>query len=134
MNRRQVGIIVSGLALGALTLVATSACTTNAQVVSDNLAVAGDQFELNRRIIFLNGITDKYIMVIEGRCSVENNAAEKKLAVTCKVGSNDYKKHLLGTSDNVTWFMEQLDPKSASPDHYRVIFKPETIIPDVDHP
>lgn len=113
---------------------ALTACDTDANVVSSNLATAGDQFELNRRIIFLNGITDKYIMVIEGRCSIENNAAERKLSVTCKVGDNEYKKHLLGTSDNVTWFMEQLDAKTASPNHYRVIFKPETIVPDVDHP
>lgn len=123
------------LALASVTAAATlTACDTDANVVSSNLATAGDQFELNRRIIFLNGITDKYIMVIEGRCSIENNAAERKLSVTCKVGDNEYKKHLLGTSDNVTWFMEQLDAKTASPNHYRVIFKPETIVPDVDHP
>jgi hypothetical protein len=127
---RKLGLV----ALAALAILGLAGCDTNASVVNQNLATAGDQFELNRRIIFLNGITDKYIMVIEGRCSIENNAAERKLSVTCKVGDNEYKKHLLGTSDNVTWFMEQLDAKTASANHYRVIFKPETIIPDVDHP
>lgn len=126
--------LATTLTLLVATLAGLAACDTNAQVVSQNLATAGDQFELNRRIIFYNSITDKYMMVIEGRCSVENNEGEKKLAVTCKVGENEYKKHLLGKSDNVTWFMEQLDPKSASANHYRVIFKPETVIPDVDHP
>lgn len=114
--------------------VTATGCASDAGVVSENLAKSGDQFELNRRIIFLNGITDKYIMVIEGRCSIENNAAERKLSVTCKVGDNEYKKHLLGTSDNVTWFMEQLDARSVSANHYRVIFKPESIVPDVDRP
>ena len=35
-------------------------------------------------------------------------------------------------SDNVTYFAEQLDSTDASIYHYRVIFKPQTIIPDID--
>ena len=89
-------------------------------------------FKINRRIIFLNGITDKYIMTIEGKCSL--NVADRKLDVTCKVGDDQYKKHFLGTSDNVTWFAEQLDSANVSPYHYTVIFKPEVLIPDVKRP
>jgi len=32
----------------------------------------------------------------------------------------------------VTWFAEQLNPSKQSVYHYRVIFRPETILPDVD--
>jgi hypothetical protein len=32
----------------------------------------------------------------------------------------------------VTFFAEQIDPAKASVFHYRVIFKPAAIIPDVD--
>lgn len=125
--------IVAGV-LTLLALLSLTACDTNAQVAGQNLSTAADQFELSRRIIFFNGITDKYIMVIEGKCSVEVNAGEKKLTVICKVGDTEYKKHMLGLSDNMSWFMEQLDPAKVSVYHYRVIFKPETIIPDVDRP
>jgi hypothetical protein len=100
-------------------------------VASENLSKAADQFEIQRRVIFLNGITDTYMLVIEGRCSIEDEITQ--LEVTCKVG-DQFKKHFLGLSDNVTYFVEQLEGASVSTDHYRVIFKPETIIPDVDRP
>lgn len=55
------------------------------------------------------------------------------LSVTCKVGPTDYKKHFLGLSDNVTFFAEQIEPVKADAYHYRVIFKPSSIIPDIDY-
>lgn len=36
-----------------------------------------------------------------------------QLEVTCKTGDGEYKKHYLGISDNVTYFVEQLDPDYA---------------------
>ena len=45
---------------------------------------------------------------------------------------DEFKKHFLGLSDNVTYFAEQVDAKDVSIYHYRVIFKPQTILPDVD--
>lgn len=119
------------LILGTLGLMG-NACATDADVASQNLSKAADQFEIVRRVIFLNGITDKYIMVVEGRCSIkdENN----QLEVTCKTQGNEYKKHFLGLSDNVTYFAEQIEGANVSTNHYRVIFKPEAIVPDVDRP
>lgn len=122
--RIMVAIAAAGVVLAG--------CATDADLVSENLSKAADQFEITRRIIFFNGITDKYIMTIEGKCSVSVN--DKKLDVTCKTQGGEYKKHFLGLSDNVTWFAEQIESASVSADHYRVIFKPEALIPDVDRP
>lgn len=113
-------------------LLMLTACSTDADVVSENLSKSADQFEIERRIIFFNGITDKYIMTIEGKCSI--GVQDKKLDVTCKTQNGEYKKHFLGLSDNVTWFAEQIESASVSSDHYRVIFKPEVLIPDIDRP
>ena len=52
--------------------------------------------------------------------------------MTCKTGRDDFKKHFLGLSDNVTYFVEQLEGADVSVYHYRVIFKPQSILPDVD--
>ena len=106
-----------------------SAYSTDAQVISRNLSVDAGMFKIYRRIVFLNGITDTCILTIEGKCQVENG---EKLAVTCKTGKDEYKKHYLGLSDNVTYFSEQLDGTDVSVSRYKVIFKPSTIIPDVD--
>ena len=102
----------------------------DADIASHNLSKAADNFEVLRRIVFYNGITDTYILTIEGRCSIRDSMGQ--LEVTCKIGHDAYKKHFLGLSDNVTYFAEQLDSKNVSPNHYRVTFKPRTIAPSID--
>ena len=121
-------IAAAMLAIVAITL----AGCNDADVASRNLSTAADNFEINRRIVFYNGITGAYILVIEGLCSIGNHDDPGKLSVTCKVGPNQYKKHFLGLSDNVTFFAEQIDPAPVNVYRYRVIFKPSVIVPDVD--
>lgn len=107
---------------------------SDADVAAHNLSVAAEQFEVNRRIVFFNGITDKYLLEIQGLCSVETSesALGGSLEVTCKTGPSSFKKHFLGLSDNVSFFVEQLDAAMVSTYHYKVIFKPDVIIPDID--
>lgn len=105
-------------------------CQSDAYIASNNLSTAAEQFEIYRRVVFYNGITDKYILVIEGFCSVE--FYPHKFEVTVKTGPNEYKKHYLGRADNVMPFVEQLDSKGVSAYHTRIIFKPESIIPYID--
>ncbi len=104
---------------------------SDADTASYNLSRAADQFEVNRRIVFYNGITGEYMLTIEGFCSFGNDDTPEKRTVTCKVGDR-YKKHILGLSDNVTYFAEQIESEGVSKDHYKIIFKPLTIIPDID--
>lgn len=123
MRRSIIVVVIGLLSLGAC---------SDADVVSDNLSKAADQFEINRRVVFYNGITDSYILVIEGMCSLGNYDKSREVTVVCKVGHDKYKKHFLGVSDNVTFFSEQLEPMPANTYHYRVIFKPSVVVPDID--
>ena len=118
------------MALVGLMTLTIAGCEDEATVASKNLSRAADQFEINRRIVFLNGITDKYILSIEGLCSI--NDQKHQVEVTCKTGQGMFKKHFLGLSDNVTYFAEQLEPQKVSTFHYRVIFKPQVIVPNID--
>lgn len=121
--------------IGAIALLAMmlAGCDVNdADVVSQNLSKASDNFEVNRRFVFYNGITGDYILTIEGMCSKDNSSTATTLGVVCQIGPNAYKKHMLGLSDNVTWFMEQVELVKASKYFYRVTFKPSVIIPDID--
>jgi hypothetical protein len=120
------GAIVAALA--ALVLGGASSCDDDADVASDNLSKAADNFEIVRRVVFYNTINGDYILVIEGRCSLDDDG--NQLEVTCKTGKDAYKKHFLGLT-NVTYFAEQIDDANVSVDHYRVSFKPEAIIPDI---
>lgn len=115
---------------GALLVFTLAACDNDARVASTNLSVAADNFQLQRRVVFYNGITGDYILTVEGLCSIDSSEG-RKLTVTCKTGPSEYKKHFLGLSDNVTYFAEQLQGSTVSPYHYQVIFKPSVIVPDV---
>lgn len=113
--------------------IALTGCEQDADVASRNLSKAADNFEVQRRIVFFNGITDKYLLTIEGACSLGNHDPKKQLSVTCKTGPGEYKKLFLGLSDNVTYFVDQPESAHVSKDHYRVVFKPSTIVPDIDY-
>src|ERR1700742_3293644 len=112
--RRKVAL---GLAAVA-TLTLLTACDKKADVVSRNISTAADSFEVNRRVVFYNGITGEVMLEIDGLCSLGNNDSAGQLTVTCKTGDNQYKKHFLGLSDNVTYFVQQLDSVNASDSHY----------------
>ena len=118
--------------LPALFVALSLAACSDADIASENLSKAADNFEVNRRIVFYNGVTGDYILVIEGLCSLGNADPAQKLTVTCKQGDGKYKKHFLGLSDNVTFFAEQIESSTVDPYHYRVIFKPQSVIPDIE--
>jgi hypothetical protein len=118
----------------ATTLLAMLAagCMNDADIASHNLSKAADQFEVTRRIVFYNGITGEYMLTIQGLCSLGNQDKAREVSITCKTGPAAYKKHFLGLSDNVTFFVEQIEASPVSPYQYRVTFKPLAIVPDID--
>ena len=123
---------MKNLIIVVLMAVAVAGCSSDADVASRNLSKAADMFEINRRIVFYNGITGEYMLSVEGRCSIGSGTSTKSVTVTCKHGPNQYKKHFLGLSDNVTYFAEQIGTADVSVYHYRVIFKPQSIVPNPD--
>lgn len=120
------------LTAAAFLILALAGCSRDADIASRNLSVAADQFEITRRIVFYNGITGEYMLTITGLCALGNSDGPRELSVTCKTGPGTYKKHFLGLSDNVTFFVEQIETAPASPYQYRVVFKPLQIVPDIE--
>lgn len=125
--KKKIGLFI----LGITSIISLVGCTTEADTVSENLSKSADSFEVQRRVVFFNGITDKYLLTVEGLCAI-NIDDKSNINVTCKVGPDQYKKHYLGLSDNVTYFVEQTDAKYEDAYHYKVLFRPEEIIPDID--
>lgn len=113
-------------------MLALAGCDKDADVASRNISTAADNFEIQRRVVFYNGITGEYILQIEGLCSLGNQDTAKRMSVICKTGPATFKKHFLGLSDNVTFFAEQMEPAPASTYRYRVVFKPTVIIPAIE--
>ena len=127
---------IEQIAIRAVILIVLLGCVligpgcSDAMVASNNVSKAGDMFEVDRRVVFYNGITGDYMLTIEGKLSIQH--AADQLEVTVKTGAEQYRKHFLGLSDNVTYFCEHLSSTKVDAYHYRVLFKPAAIVPDID--
>jgi hypothetical protein len=130
---------ISSIVLAGIVLVATMTLTacgpSQADVAAKNISKAAEQFEVPRTIVGINGITDKYLWEVTGYCSVETSSSglSGALEVTCKIANHKFKKLFFGLSDNVTYVVQQIDPIDVSTSHYRVLFRPGTIVPDFDN-
>lgn len=112
-----------------LTALLTLGCERDASVASRNISKEADQFRVKRRVIFYNAITDVVMFEMIGNLSINTSPTNNELEVTVKLGENQYRKHFLGLSDNVTYIVEQLDYSDVSKYRYELVFKPESLIP-----
>lgn len=117
-------------AIVGVSLLALAACSGDAKIVSTNMTKDAENFKIFRSIKFINGITDKELLTLEGFCNVENNGV--RLEALCKDDNGAYLKHFLGLSDNVFYTVEQLTPAQASASHYKFILRPSQIIPNFE--
>lgn len=122
---------LAAICLAAPLLLAT-ACDREANIASENIKTAAEQFQIVRRITFINVISNTYLLTVTGRCSIDVQPSENQLEVTCKTDNGSYLKHHLGLADNVTYVSEQLEPSDVSGQHYKVMYRPLTVIPSVE--
>lgn len=128
MNRK---VEIFRLLLVALAgLLVLTGCTSAADKANENLSKAAENFEVPRRIVGINGITDKVLFSVEGFCSYESDGAT--FQAICKEPDGSITRTTLGLSDNVTFVSTQIGGQKVSLFRSRVIFRPETIIPDFD--
>lgn len=127
---KKITKVVSSVIVAGMVGMGLVACESGAEKVNQNLSTAADNFEVQRHIVGINGITGKYEFEVVGRCSLNDQG--NQLEVMCKHAENDYRKHMVGLSDNTFYVAEQLDPIDVSEYHTRIILKPQNLIPDVD--
>jgi len=126
--KKSIAGILAGVAFAGMAL---AGCTSAADTANKNLSEAADNFEVPRRIIGINAITDKVLFTVEGFCSI--TPTDNKLDVICKTNKDGtVERTTLGLSDNVTYVSTQLSGVKVDLFKPRIIFRPETIVPNVD--
>ncbi len=124
------------LAAMLLLFVGLQACSgpDDSDVVDENITKAAKNFEIQRRVVVVNGITDKIQLEVVGRCNID--PTDNRVFITCKVaegeGNDSYIRNQVYLSDNTYVVVEQGEPIDVSAYHYRVTYKPQSIIPDPD--
>jgi hypothetical protein len=106
-------------------------CTRSSQRVAYNLDYNAEEFKLMRRIVAINGFTDKPIFEMIGRCSIETGSSyvSGAMEITCKTGEDNFAKHFVYLSDNVLITIQQLDDIDVPQYHFQMVFAPQSILP-----
>lgn len=132
--RKRTFSILAALTFTGVFLTGCSEGPDDSEVVNHNLTKAAQNFEIQRRIVVVNGITDNVQLQVEGRCDMD--PSDNRIFITCKVADGDgpdsYIRNQVYLSDNTFIVVEQGEPIQASAYHYRITYKPQSIIPDPD--
>jgi hypothetical protein len=123
---------IAAIALSAVAALGLTGCKSAADTANDNLSKAAENFEVPRRIVGINAITDKVLWSVEGFCSYETEG--DKIEAICLVNrkTGEVERTTMGKADNVTFVSTQMGGKEVSLFRPRVIFRPETIVPNFD--
>lgn len=102
---------------------------TEADTVSTNISKEADNFNVTRRLVVINGRTDTIIFSLVGNFSITVDQEENQLEVIAEVRDGVYRKHFIGLSDEIQYFVEDVGDNEVSKYSYEVEFMPEKVIP-----
>ncbi len=130
MNKTIIATAAAALAVVALAGCTSDVVTSDADRADENIVIAAEQFEVQRTIVGISGITGDILFFAEGRCSFEDYTG--RVDVTCKYGPNEFRKHIFITGDQDSVVITQEESIDVSVYQTRVILKPENLIPQFD--
>lgn len=108
-----------------------SACN-DAEVVSQNLSTDADNFKIQRRVTFINTVSDEVLFTVEGNFAINADTTDNQLEITAKTGEDKFQKHFLGLSPTTVYIVEQLDWVEANKYNFKITIKPSALIPEVE--
>lgn len=123
--------LIPGLILSAMLL---TACGTEADRVTENLAQESDNFNTVRKVTVINAIKNDVIFQMSGRMSIKADTEQNQLEVLVEDDNGKYQKHIIGLSDNVSYVVEDMDVKNVSKYRYEINYNPHMWVPAVPKP
>lgn len=111
--------------------IALIGCSTQADTVSYNVSQEADNFNVVRRLVVINGRTDKPFFEMVGAFSfeLEDTNGNKRIICVVETGEGQYKKHSIGLPEEAFWSVEDISGANVSKYKYQVNFLPEKIVP-----
>jgi len=123
MHKWLLGTLLVAAVLAAL--IFFTACT-EAERVNYNVNQEADNFNVTRRIVVTNVLTDKVIYEVVGNFSLSNNSANE-LVITCELADGTYKKNYVYLNQFTTYIMEDLSGSDVEKYHYEFNVLPQTL-------
>lgn len=110
-------------------IVGMTGCQSEAEKVSYNLSQEADNFNVVRQLTVINCIQGDVLFQMTGRMSITADTADNQLEIIVEDENENYKKHFIGLSDNVTYVVEDMDTNKVSKYKYTLNFNPKMWIP-----
>lgn len=123
---------IAAITVILMTMLMIGGCATDASTASYNVSQEADQFKVQRKVTFINTMTDEVLYTVEGNFSITADTADNQLEIIARVGEDRYEKHLLGLSPTTVYICEQTEWIEADKYRFKIIVKPSALIPDID--
>ncbi|HFU4330719.1 TPA: hypothetical protein ACGO9C_001315 [Streptococcus suis] len=115
--------------VAAATIGVLAGCSDHADVVRHNLSEEADNFNVVRKVTVLNAITNDVMFEMSGRMSIVADTTDNQLEILVETADEEYQKHIIGLSDNVSYVVQDVKTKDISAYDYTINFNPKMWIP-----
>ena len=126
--KRFVAIIVALVILGVVA-VSMTGCVDQATIVSNNVSKEADNFNVVRRLTVINTRTDKCLLQMTGKISIEDVTDGIEVLVEVDRDKGIYQKHWVYLNENTMYTVEDLNGVSVSKYAYELEFMPQQLVP-----
>lgn len=123
--------LIFAIAIAAVIAICCSGCRVReADRVSYNISKQADNFNITRRLTVFNMRTDRCIMQMTGKMSIQNEG-NNELAVIVEIDrkNNIYQKHYIYLNEWTMYTIEDVTGAQVSRYAYEVEFLPQTLMP-----
>ena len=130
MNKRinQMTLIMFFVVLTCILAITLTGCR-QAYVVSRNVSKQADNFNVTRRVTVINTRTDKVLMQMIGKISIEDVKNGVAVIVEIDRKKSIYQKHYIYLNGNTMYTVEDVSGVGVSKYAYEMEFMPQSVIP-----
>lgn len=122
--------IITALIVLAIMAAGLTACEVReADRVSYNVSKEADNFNVTRRLTVINTRTDKCILQMTGRMSLEEVSGGIAVLVELDRDKGIYQKHFIWLNDQTMYTCEDISGTDVSRYAYEMEFMPQAIVP-----
>ena len=130
MRTKYISIVCIMAAVIITVLMALTGCSVSeAERVSYNVSKQADNFNITRRLTVINTRTDKCILQMTGKISIQDVTDGIAVLVEVDRKRGIYQKHYVYLNENTMYTVEDVTGVSVSRYAYEMEFMPQALIP-----
>lgn len=128
-NKKLAKIVCACLALFVMSVAMLTGCDSEASHVSYNISKEADNFNVTRRLTVINSRSDKCILQMVGKMSIEDVTDGIAVLIELDRDKHIYQKHYIYLNDWTMYTVEDVSGVGVSRYAYEMEFMPQSIVP-----